>query len=78
MVLHVCEKCNRSFNKKSSYNTHINRKFPCSPPSTKIDKLEEEVKILNVKIQELESQISEMQLNQKKLFKFIESLEIKQ
>lgn len=29
MVLYVCENCNKEFTRKSSYNTHINRKNPC-------------------------------------------------
>ena len=30
MFLHVCEKCNKEFNKKSNYLTHINKKFSCN------------------------------------------------
>lgn len=30
MVLHVCEKCNKEFNKKSNYLTHVNKKKPCN------------------------------------------------
>lgn len=29
MVLHVCEKCDKEFDKKSNYLSHINRKTPC-------------------------------------------------
>jgi len=30
MVLHICKKCNKGFNKKSNYNAHINKKIPCT------------------------------------------------
>jgi hypothetical protein len=30
MVLYICKKCNKHFNKKQCYNVHINRKFPCT------------------------------------------------
>ena len=30
MVTHICYRCHRIFNKKSSYDTHINRKNKCS------------------------------------------------
>lgn len=33
MVLHVCEVCGKEFNKKSSYNDHLNRKTPCKSPN---------------------------------------------
>ena len=29
MVLYACEKCNKEFNRKSSYNNHLNKKNPC-------------------------------------------------
>ena len=29
MVLYKCNKCSKSFNKKSNYIRHINRKNPC-------------------------------------------------
>jgi hypothetical protein len=30
MVLYICKKCNKHFNKKQCYDVHTNRKFPCS------------------------------------------------
>ena len=30
MVLYICKKCNKHFNKKQWYDVHTNRKFPCS------------------------------------------------
>jgi hypothetical protein len=29
MVLYICKKCNKEFNRKDNYNTHLNKKFPC-------------------------------------------------
>ena len=29
MTIYKCEKCKKEFNRKSTYNTHINRKNPC-------------------------------------------------
>ena len=32
MVIHICEKCGKNFNKKSTYNDHVNnKKIPCKP-----------------------------------------------
>ncbi len=31
MVVHICERCNKEFNKKSNYLEHINKKFICKP-----------------------------------------------
>jgi DNA-directed RNA polymerase subunit RPC12/RpoP len=30
MTIYICEKCNKEFNKKSNYITHINRKYSCN------------------------------------------------
>jgi hypothetical protein len=30
MVLYICNKCNKNFNKKQCYDVHTNRKFPCT------------------------------------------------
>ena len=45
MVLYICEICNHVFKQKSHYNTHKNRKIPCSKPMTI-----EEIKNENIKI----------------------------
>ena len=29
MVLYICNKCNKNFTRKQSYDIHINRKNPC-------------------------------------------------
>ena len=31
MVVHICLKCKKEFNKKSMYIAHINKKFDCTP-----------------------------------------------
>ena len=31
MVNHICVKCKKEFNKKSTYLNHINKKFTCEP-----------------------------------------------
>ena len=35
MVTYTCEKCKKTFNRKYNYTTHINKKFPCTKPSSK-------------------------------------------
>ena len=35
MVMYPCPKCNMIFNRKSNYDTHLNKKFDCSLKSTK-------------------------------------------
>jgi len=29
MVIYICEKCTKKFNKKSNYQEHLNKKRPC-------------------------------------------------
>ena len=31
MVKYFCPKCNKEFDKKSNYDTHMNKKKPCNP-----------------------------------------------
>ena len=57
MVTYTCNKCNKTFDRKSNYQTHINKKYPCIPPKDKIQELEG-------KIEELQKQMK--QLLQKK------------
>jgi hypothetical protein len=55
MVLYICKKCNKNFNRKQCYDVHINRKFPC---------LYEEIndqKTDNNKIKELENKLLEVE-----------------
>lgn len=64
MVQFICDKCHKIFDKKSTYKNHLNRKTPCAPSGTRVDKIEEENKILNKKIIEIQEQMK--QLLQKK------------
>ena len=69
MVLYICKKCNKHFNKKQCYDVHTNRKFPCSYEditnkkldntntgniSNKTIELEQKNKELEIKIKQLE------------------------
>jgi uncharacterized C2H2 Zn-finger protein len=69
MVTYICEKCDRVFNKKSSYQVHMNRKFPCAPEGNRIDKLEEKNKILEKKIEDL-TKLVEHLMSEKKINNF--------
>jgi hypothetical protein len=42
MVEHICEKCNKVFNKKSTFMDHINRKNPCTDTGTQCKYCERE------------------------------------
>ena len=48
MVLYICNKCNKNFSRKQSYEIHINRKIPCIPENNinKIINLEDNTKYL--------------------------------
>ena len=37
MVEYICNVCTKKFYKKSNYETHIKRKYPCKIPETKIN-----------------------------------------
>ena len=50
IILYKCEQCNKEFNKKSNYLSHINKKNPCNS-----NDLIQENKILLDKIKELEN-----------------------
>jgi hypothetical protein len=52
MVLYICNKCNKNFNKKQCYDVHINRKFPCTYEDITNQKIDD-TNISN-KIKELE------------------------
>ena len=66
MVLYICKKCNKHFNKKQCYDVHINRKFPCTyeditngklddtKTNNKTIELEQKNKELEIKIKQLE------------------------
>jgi hypothetical protein len=76
MVLYICKKCNKHFNKKQCYNVHINRKFPCTyediidetnisnlcnKNKNKDKELEQKNKELEIKNEELEDKIKQLE-----------------
>jgi hypothetical protein len=72
MVLYICEKCGKHFNKKQTYNIHINRKYPCVyeeinniEKNNNLTKLEEKIKQLEEKNILIINEIT--QLKEKKL-----------
>ena len=75
MVLYICKKCNKHFNKKQCYNVHINRKFPCS-----YEDIIDETNISNIcnnKEQELELKYKKLELKNKELEIKNKEIEIK-
>ena len=43
MVVYKCNKCNKTFNRKSSYDNHLKRKNPCTPYSADDSKIKPNV-----------------------------------
>jgi hypothetical protein len=75
MVLYICKKCNKHFNKKQCYNVHTNRKFPCS-----YEVIIDETNISNIcnnKEQELELKNKKLELKNKELEIKNKEIEIK-
>lgn len=58
MVEYECYKCKRKFDKKSTYEYHINRKFSCNVEERSIKK--DKILILEEKVQELEEKIQKL------------------
>jgi hypothetical protein len=68
MVVHTCERCLCTFNKKSSYNDHVKRKIPCKLVKqneehgeiqlmlTEMNKMKQKIN----KIEQMEEQMKEM------------------
>ncbi len=69
MVLYICNKCNKNFSRKQSYEIHINRKIPCIPENNinKIINLEDNTKYLEENIINLEKNTKYLEENIKKL-----------
>jgi hypothetical protein len=67
MVLYICKKCNKHFNKKQCYDVHINRKFPCVYEEINEEKTCEAHN--TNKIKELEDRIKELESKNKELNK---------
>lgn len=53
MPEYVCQKCDKKFNQKSHYDYHINRKNPCAPSGSRIDKLEKEIAELKEQLEKI-------------------------
>jgi uncharacterized Zn-finger protein len=73
MVLYICNKCNKKFTRKQSYDIHINRKNPCilDENINKIKELEytkqleDRNKELEDRNKELEDRIKELESENK-------------
>ena len=46
MVEHICKKCGKKFDKKSTYVYHINRKISCISDQNRIEMLENRIEEL--------------------------------
>jgi DNA repair exonuclease SbcCD ATPase subunit len=84
MVLYICNKCNKNFSRKQSYQAHINRKYSCILTenfNTNLEleennkqyeennkELTEKNKLYEDKIKQLEDRINNLE-NDKKLYK---------
>ena len=69
MVLYICNKCNKNFSRKQSYEIHINRKIPCIPDNNinKIINLEDNTKYLEENIKKLEDKNKQLEENDREL-----------
>jgi len=63
MVLYICNKCNKNFSRKQSYEIHTNRKIPCIPDNNinKIINLEDNTKYLEENIKKLEDKNKQLE-----------------
>lgn len=74
MVVHTCYKCNKTFDKKNSYDYHMNKKFPCAPTVTRMDDLEEQNKKLVEEMDNLKLKFAELE----KMFQNSLKLDVKE
>ena len=76
MVLYICNKCNKNFTRKQSYDIHINRKNPCilDENINKIKELEY-IKQLEEKCKQLENNNKELTEKNKQFEDKIKELE---
>ncbi len=79
MVLYICNKCNKNFTRKQSYEIHINRKIPCIPENNinKIINLEDNTKYLEENIKKLEENNKQYKESNKELTEKNKQLEDK-
>ena len=57
MVEHICIKCGKIFDRKSTYNYHINRKNPCIPSNP----LQKRVEQLEIQVEQLKQIVQDLQ-----------------
>ena len=74
MVIHVCEKCNKEFNKKSNYLMHINKKFDCSNKNIKITLKNSEITPKNSKKTEKAEKLKNSYINSDLICKYCKKL----
>lgn len=60
MVEYECYKCKKKFDRKDSYEKHINRKYSCVTGVNTVDQLKEELEIQKSQINELKQQVNEL------------------
>lgn len=77
MVEYICEKCNKSFNKRDAYNTHLNRKYSCIPMEEPFSKLRKDIKEQDNIISNLCKKTDEQDIIIAKLIERIEALNSK-
>lgn len=66
MVEYTCHKCNKIFDRKSNYETHINRKKPCIAQK-EVDKIQELEKNMETKLQSQQKEIEKLKEEIKQL-----------
>lgn len=60
MVEYVCQKCYKKFDKKDSFNKHMNKKYPCSIPPSQLEHIENKLEIQEKEILELKEKIEKI------------------
>jgi chaperonin cofactor prefoldin len=63
MVEYMCAKCNKSFDRKSNYLTHVNRKFACNANNNRIERIEKVLETLQKENEQLKTEITELKNN---------------
>jgi len=57
----VCEKCSKTFNKKTDYTRHVNRKISCDGKNLveKLEEVKEEIEEIKRKVEEVEEKVDD-------------------